>query len=85
MKDVLTLRCRDGHETVGSGVSTVIGSVMTGWGTQQQQQQKKKKKKKKNCLFAGCLTSQQHATVSQGQICSDYCTCCHTEIEVAER
>ena len=34
------------------------------------------------CLLA-CLTSQQHASVSQGQICSDKFTCCHTEMEVA--
>ena len=32
----------------------------------------------------GCLTSQQHASVSQGRICSDNFTCCHTEIEVAD-
>ena len=32
-----------------------------------------------------CLTSQQHASVSQGRICSDNCTCCHTEIEVADQ
>ena len=36
------------------------------------------------CLLVGCLTSQQHASVSQGRICSDNCTCCHTEIEVAD-
>ena len=36
------------------------------------------------CLLVGCLTSQQQASVSQGRICSDNCTCCHTEIEVAE-
>ena len=35
-------------------------------------------------LFVGCLTSQQHAGVSQGRICSDNFTCCHTEIEVAD-
>ena len=35
-------------------------------------------------LFVGCLTSQQHASVSQGRICSDNFTCCHTEIEVAD-
>ena len=35
------------------------------------------------CLFVGCLTSQQHASVSQGRICSDNCMCCHTEIEGA--
>ena len=32
-----------------------------------------------------CLTSQQHAIVSQGRICSDKFTCCHTEIEVADQ
>ena len=37
------------------------------------------------CLFIGCLTSQQHASVSQGRICSDNFTCCHTEIEVADQ
>ena len=35
-------------------------------------------------LFVGCLTSQQHASVSQGRICSIF-TCCHTEIEVADQ
>ena len=32
-----------------------------------------------------CFTSQQHASVSQGRICTDNCTCCHTEIEVADQ
>ena len=37
-------------------------------------------------LFVGCcLTSQQHASVSQGRICSDKFTCCHTEIEAADQ
>ena len=36
-------------------------------------------------LFVGCLTSQQQASVSQGRICSDNLTCCHTEIEVADQ
>ena len=35
--------------------------------------------------FVGCSTSQQHTSVSRGWICSDSCTCCHTEIEVADR
>ena len=35
-------------------------------------------------LVVCCLTSQQQASVSQGRICSDNCTCCHTEIEVAD-
>ena len=37
------------------------------------------------CLLVGCLTSQRHASVSQGRICTDNFTCCHTEIEVADR
>ena len=32
-----------------------------------------------------CLTSQQHASVSQGRICSDNRTCCHTEAAVADQ
>ena len=36
-------------------------------------------------LLVGCLTSQQQASVSQGRICSDNFTCCHTEIEVADQ
>ena len=39
---------------------------------------------KQLCLLVGCLTSQQHASVSQGRICSDNFTCCHTEIEAAD-
>ena len=39
----------------------------------------------KQCLLVGCLPSQQHAGVSQGRICSDNCTCCHTEIEAADQ
>ena len=37
------------------------------------------------CLLVGCLASQQHASVSQGRICSDNFTCCNTEIEVADQ
>ena len=37
------------------------------------------------CLLVGCLTSQQHASVSQGWICSDNFTCCNTEMEVADQ
>ena len=35
--------------------------------------------------FVGCLTSQQHASVSQGRICTDNFTCCHTEIEATDQ
>ena len=37
------------------------------------------------CLFVGCLTSQQQASVSQGRICSNNFRCCHTEIEAADQ
>ena len=36
-------------------------------------------------LFVGCFTSHRHASVSQGRICSDNCTCRHSEIEVADQ
>ena len=36
-------------------------------------------------LFVGCLTSQQHASVSQGRIGTDIFTCRHTETEVADQ
>ena len=36
-------------------------------------------------LFLGCLSSQQHASVSQGRICTDNFMCCHTEIEAADQ
>ena len=37
------------------------------------------------CLLVSCLTSQQHASVSQGRICSDNFTCCHTEKEASDQ
>ena len=37
------------------------------------------------CWLLACLTSQQHASVFQGRICSDNCTCCHTEIDGADQ
>ena len=45
---------------------------------------RKRSLRTRNCLLVGCLTSQQQASVSQGRICSDNFTCCHTEIEVAD-
>ena len=35
--------------------------------------------------MVGCITSQQHASVSQGRICLDKFACCHTETEVADQ
>ena len=34
--------------------------------------------------MVGCLKSQVHARVSQGRICTDNFTCCHTEVQVAD-
>ena len=36
-------------------------------------------------LFFGCSTSQPHAHVSQGQISSNNCTCCHIETDIADQ
>ena len=44
-----------------------------------------KKERERVCLFVVCLTHQQQASVSQGRICLDNFTCCHTEIEVADQ
>ena len=52
---------------------------------EEEKNKKKRKKKKIVCLFVGCLTSQQQASVSQGRICSDNFTSCHTEKEVADQ
>ena len=35
--------------------------------------------------FIGCSTSRQHASVSQGRICSDKFACRHTEIGYADQ
>ena len=43
------------------------------------------KKKAREMVLVGCLTSQQHASVSQGRIYVDNCTSCHTQIEVADQ
>ena len=52
---------------------------------EEEEEQYEKQEKEKKGMFVGCLTSQQHAGVSQGRICSDKVTCCHTEIEVADQ
>ena len=36
-------------------------------------------------MLVACLISLQHVSVSQGQICSDNATCCHTEIGIAHQ
>ena len=51
---------------------------------QRDKERERERERESVCLFAGCLTSQQQASVSQGRICSDNFTCCHTEKEVAD-
>ena len=34
------------------------------------------------CWLVACLTSQQHASVSQGRICTDDFTCCRTKLQI---
>ena len=47
-------------------------------------EREREREREREMLFVGCLTSQQHARVSQGRICSDNFTCCYTEIDVAD-
>ena len=65
-----------GHVTRSSGLAEIIlqGTVQGG-----------RRRGRQRLLLVGCLTSQQHASVSQGRICSDNFTCCHTEIEAADQ
>ena len=37
------------------------------------------------CLLVACLTPEQHASVSQGQICPDKFTCCYSKTGVADQ
>ena len=52
-------------------------------GKMEQEEGHRTKLRKKKCLSVGCLTPQQHASLSQGRICEDKYTCCHTRKEVA--
>ena len=69
------------------------GGQPPSWGQQASPSSvRRRRRRRRSCyllvkllLFVGCQTSQHHATVSQGRICSDNCTCYHTEIEVADQ
>ena len=52
---------------------------------QRQRQREREADRQFVCWLVGCLTSQQQASVSQGRICSDNFTYCHTEIDVADQ
>ena len=55
------------------------------WSGTGREKEGRRKWKGVMLLFVGCLTFQQHARVSQGRICEDNFTCCHTETEVADQ
>ena len=63
-----------------------------GWKEEKKRKtdrKKNRKERRRTRMFVGwlvgCLTSQQQASVSQGRICSNNVTCCHTEIDVADQ
>ena len=57
----------------------------TRWSVSFRSAPKSSSWRSRDWLVVGCLTSQQHASVSQGRICSDNFTCCHTETEAADQ
>ena len=67
-------------QLVNAGTPTVVKGPERGW----RKKEGGERGRDDVCLLVGCLTSQQHASVSQGRICSDKFTCCHTEREVAD-
>ena len=77
-----------GHDSVSTAVSEAEDCACLcasqGNPSKTPQRQTKRDERKFVCLLVGCLTSQQHASVCQGRICSDRFTCCHTEAEVAD-
>ena len=55
------------------------------WLARRLRSQRDREREGGGLLFVSCLTSQLHASVSQGRICSDNFTCCHTEVEAADQ
>ena len=51
----------------------------------ERERERERERRERDCWLLACLTSQQRVSVSQGRICSDSCTCCHTETEVEDQ
>ena len=81
-KSLTTLEVMSYYLVVHTGPGAAMGYT---WGKVERLSQDRDAWRALVCLFVGCLTSQQHASVSQGWICSDNLTCCHTETEVADQ
>ena len=80
-----SLRKPSNHTQVVALTRTLSGFVLCGsWTVSLTLHERLSSPQFVGCLLVGCLTSQQQASVSQGRICSDNFTCCHTEIEVAD-
>ena len=85
--------CKKNHDSEAMPTRTKMGRASTGeqkreWTGQEYVHMHPWMHPWEKCyclLVVGCLTSQQQASVSQGRICSDNFTCCHTEIEVADQ
>ena len=71
------------RDNMGEGVE--IGGGGGEFGKNEQKDTQQTETERIVCWLLACLTSQQQASVSQGRICSDNFTCCHTEIEVADQ
>ena len=74
--------------TVQAGVmarATVQAGPSLGTMCMLQGLQASRKGRQSVCWLLARLTSQQRASVSQGPICSNSFTCCHTDIQVADQ
>ena len=76
---VMGLVCHSFRCVCARRVASQMGFLLSGLGAVQDG-----RRKQELLSLVGCLTSQQHASASQGRTCSDNLTCCHTEIEVAD-
>ena len=72
-------RCKEISNTGDLGFRAVTAHRRT------ERRRRTRTRRRLVCWLVACLTSQQHANVSQGRICSDNFTCCHTEIEAADQ
>ena len=86
-----TLRGRERcvfHQTIsnfGTVPRTTLGALLSDWRAVYRSFLALRCHLEQLLLFVGCLMYQEHASVSQGRICSDNFTCCHTEVGAADQ